>query len=131
MKKVILSIILMLVSQVTFAEVSTMELEKYLPGTWNVIQEISGDRIESKTTYKKDGTVTYDIKVTSSDGKSEFSAEGKWKIDGIQVVVTITKSSSPDFMKVGEVIKDSATFIDAKQFSYVDEDGTAVTEYKD
>jgi len=130
MQKISLIIISLLFSQITIADVSSDVINKYLPGNWTSITEISGQRIESNTKYNKDKTVLYRILFTTPDGKYSFNGEGKWRVEGDNLVVTIISSSSPDFLKVGEVMKDKVTFIDSKQFSYVDEEGGAMTEFR-
>jgi hypothetical protein len=130
MKNCLIYVILLAISHVTVAEVSTSDINKYLPGNWQSKQEISGQRIESKTVYGIDGKVTYELRIISPQGTFGFEGEGKWKVEGDSVVVTVTKSSSPDFLKIGDVMKDKVTFIDSNQFSYVDEEGTAITEYR-
>lgn len=131
MKKYILILVSLFITSLAWAEATTADIEKHLPGKWQTSQEIYGQKLESSTAYSSDGTVTYDLRITSPESTYSYTGEGHWKVEGDKVVVTITKSSSPDFIKVGEVMKDTVTFIDSHQFSYVDDEGTAMTEHRD
>ncbi|MDH5653371.1 MAG: hypothetical protein OEZ39_16050 [Gammaproteobacteria bacterium] len=130
MQKTILFIFTLLVSSTTYAGVDSKDIEKFLPGSWHTTAELPEYKIESKATYYRDKTCAYTISVTTQEGKTIISAKGTWKAEGDTLVVKITHTNSPDTFKPGEIMRDKVTFIDSKQFTYTDEEGTVTTEYR-
>ena len=105
-------------------------ITELLPGKWAVVAEIYGTRLEGLESYSNDGTLESTTKITQADTTKTMRFKGTWAVEDETIVRTYTESNAPEVIPVGYVSKSKVTFIGESQFSYVDEEGTAVTLYR-
>jgi hypothetical protein len=105
------------------------EIAKLLIGKWDV-DEGDGQKeakIKGWVKYKKEGKFDkegkLDVEATVDLGKTslKLTLSGTWKVADGFIIVTITKSDSPDSIKEGLVSKHKVDSIDEKQLKYKDE----------
>jgi hypothetical protein len=114
----------------TSRQAPVVDIARLLPGTWAMVTEVEGARIEARSTYDSSGKAEERVKVTQGAQTTEILARGLWRVEGDMIVTTYTESNAPALAAVGSVSRDRVTFIDDRQLSIVDEEGTAVTGYR-
>jgi hypothetical protein len=99
-----------------------------LVGTWYLDMELGGVRVQGATEYKADGTLQGRARFAMEDETIDLAVKGTWKLDGKTITTTVTQSSNPEMMPVGEVSKDEILELTASTLRYRDEEGQVVTE---
>lgn len=117
---------LALFGSVAFAELpKDEEIAKLFVGKWNR-QMPPGSKDRATTTFDRDGTFSGVGRV--ADGKIEYKAEGKWRIENGVLIEEITKSSHPERVPAGTVSKDTLISVTKDEFRY--QKGASAVSYK-
>lgn len=119
--------VLMLTTGFLFAA-EEADIKRLLPGKWSVNQEVHGTKLTGETHVKADGTVSGSAAFMILGKSVEYTYEAKWVVKGSKVEYTVTKSTSEDMLKVGEVMVDEVIEINDAIFKYKDEQGQVLTE---
>ena len=97
-------------------------------GTWELKVNDGLMSAYGLTEYRVDKTCSGkgSVKFGSETINMTFSA--KWKIEKGYLIVTVTETSLPDMIAVGDVMKDEILQLDEESFTYKDEEGGVYTE---
>jgi hypothetical protein len=99
-----------------------------LVGTWYLDMEVGGVRAQGATEYKADGTLQGRARFTTEDETTDLNVKGRWKLDGRTLTTTVTESSDPEMIPIGEVSKDEILELSASILRLRDEDGLVTME---
>lgn len=119
---------ILVLSSVSLYAADEVEIKRLLPGKWTVNQEIHGTKLTGDTEVKADGTVSGSAAFTVLGKSVEYTYEAKWVVKGSKVEYTVTKSTSQEMLKTGEVMVDDVIEINDTTFKYKDEEGQIITE---
>jgi len=118
----------LLLSVATLHAADEAEIKRLLPGKWSINQEIHGTKLTGESDVKADGTVSGSATFMVQGKSIEYTYEAKWVVKGSKVEYTVTKSTSQEMLKTGEVMVDEVIEISATVFKYKDEEGQVMTE---
>jgi len=97
-------------------------------GTW-IERSVSDEATATlKTTLHRDGTVEIAAVLRSRDATSRshrLSASGRWAMDGLDIVIVIDETDSPEIFAIGFVQVFGDSRVVGPDWTYTDTDGTS------
>jgi len=126
LKITVTAVLLLSVGSLIAAEEA--EIKRLLPGKWIINQEIHGTKLTGESEVKADGTVSGSAAFMLQGKSVEYTYEAKWVVKGSKIEYTVTKSTSQEMLKTGEVMVDEVIEISDMIFKYKDEHGQILSE---
>lgn len=102
---------------------SDAENAKLLVGTWVGVHDENDFVKESQYTYFADGNFTSYAVFASPESDSKVEVDGAWKVENGFLIETISKSSDPEYPKVGDTFRDKIITLTEHAFHYESQSG--------
>ncbi len=107
-------------------EPTKAEIERLLPGKWR--GKAKQGKMKALTTYGVDHSFRLDCVIKLPDRVLNFTAAGTWKAYGQLVSITITESSDPDLVYIGQSWDRQIYALNHRSITYSDEGSPKITE---